>query len=194
MAPEERTEPPLGTVTFVLADVEPESAVERPERIIDAAVATHRGPGSTAWARAPARWPCSSPPPARSPPRTRSNAPWRGDARSEPVREARLRLGIHARGRPEALRAPGLWGGRRSRRASPTRDVAHGGQALLSSVTASLVADAPPPGAWLVDLGTHRLRDLSARSGSSSCASIDSSTSFRRCAPSMRWPTTCRCS
>jgi hypothetical protein len=43
MAPEERTEPPLGTVTFVLADVEPESAVERPERIIDAAVATHRG-------------------------------------------------------------------------------------------------------------------------------------------------------
>jgi predicted ATPase/DNA-binding CsgD family transcriptional regulator len=39
--------------------------------------------------------------------------------------------------------------------------VAHGGQTLLSSVTAALVADALPPGAWIRDLGLQRLRDLS---------------------------------
>jgi predicted ATPase/DNA-binding CsgD family transcriptional regulator len=41
------------------------------------------------------------------------------------------------------------------------RDIAHEGQTLLSSATASLVAEALPQGALLVDLGTHRLRDLS---------------------------------
>jgi predicted ATPase len=40
-------------------------------------------------------------------------------------------------------------------------DAAHGGQTLVSSVTASLVADALPEGTRLNDLGTHRLRDLS---------------------------------
>ena len=40
-------------------------------------------------------------------------------------------------------------------------DVAHAGQSLLSSATADLVADALPDDAGLVDLGVHRLRDLS---------------------------------
>jgi predicted ATPase/DNA-binding CsgD family transcriptional regulator len=41
------------------------------------------------------------------------------------------------------------------------RDIAHGGQTLLASGTASLVADSLPADAWLVDAGVHRLRDLS---------------------------------
>jgi class 3 adenylate cyclase len=41
------------------------------------------------------------------------------------------------------------------------RDVAHGGQTLLASATASLAADSLPEGGWLVDAGVHRLRDLS---------------------------------
>ncbi|HEV8652466.1 MAG TPA: hypothetical protein VG276_24535 [Actinomycetes bacterium] len=41
------------------------------------------------------------------------------------------------------------------------RDVAHGGQTLLSAATAALATDALPAGARLVDLGVHRLRDLS---------------------------------
>jgi predicted ATPase/DNA-binding CsgD family transcriptional regulator len=41
------------------------------------------------------------------------------------------------------------------------RDIAHEGQTLLSSPTASLVGEALPEGAVLRDLGTHRLRDLS---------------------------------
>ncbi|HCT81518.1 MAG TPA: LuxR family transcriptional regulator [Micromonosporaceae bacterium] len=46
-------------------------------------------------------------------------------------------------------------------RCARLRDVAHGGQTLLSSSTASIVDGALPDGAWLVDLGMHRLRDLS---------------------------------
>jgi predicted ATPase/DNA-binding CsgD family transcriptional regulator len=46
-------------------------------------------------------------------------------------------------------------------RGARLRDIAHEGQTLLSSATASLVADALPKGAVLRDLGTHRLRDLS---------------------------------
>jgi predicted ATPase/DNA-binding CsgD family transcriptional regulator len=45
-------------------------------------------------------------------------------------------------------------------RCARLRDIAHEGQTLLSSATASLVADALPEGARLRDLGTHRLRDL----------------------------------
>ncbi|HKA85192.1 MAG TPA: LuxR C-terminal-related transcriptional regulator [Acidimicrobiales bacterium] len=46
-------------------------------------------------------------------------------------------------------------------RCARLRDIAHQGQTLLSSATAELVADAPPEGVELRDLGIHRLRDLS---------------------------------
>ncbi|HET6662780.1 MAG TPA: NB-ARC domain-containing protein, partial [Acidimicrobiales bacterium] len=46
-------------------------------------------------------------------------------------------------------------------RCARLRDIAHGGQILLSAATSSLVADALPHGSALRDLGTHRLRDLS---------------------------------
>ena len=39
---------------------------------------------------------------------------------------------------------------------------AHGGQVVLSQVTAELVREALPPGARLRDLGAHRLKDLQA--------------------------------
>jgi predicted ATPase/class 3 adenylate cyclase/DNA-binding CsgD family transcriptional regulator len=39
-------------------------------------------------------------------------------------------------------------------------DSAHGGQTVLSAVTAALVSHSLPPGVWLKDLGEHRLRDL----------------------------------
>ncbi|HEX2273493.1 MAG TPA: LuxR C-terminal-related transcriptional regulator [Acidimicrobiales bacterium] len=48
------------------------------------------------------------------------------------------------------------------RRCARLRDIAAGGQTLLSAVTASLVADALPRGMSLRDLGLHRLRDLSS--------------------------------
>jgi len=45
-------------------------------------------------------------------------------------------------------------------RCARIRDAAHGGQTLLSQLTAELVRDALPPDASLRDLGLHRLRDL----------------------------------
>jgi predicted ATPase/DNA-binding CsgD family transcriptional regulator/class 3 adenylate cyclase len=69
------------------------------------------------------------------------------------------RIGLHT---GEALlRDDRHYAGAALHRATRLRDVAHGGQTLLSSVTAELVGDALPPGATLADLGAHRLRDLS---------------------------------
>ncbi len=46
-------------------------------------------------------------------------------------------------------------------RAARVRNIAHGGQTVLSDTTRGLVADALPDGASLRDLGIHRLKDLS---------------------------------
>jgi predicted ATPase/class 3 adenylate cyclase/DNA-binding SARP family transcriptional activator len=46
-------------------------------------------------------------------------------------------------------------------RAARLTDVAHGGQVVVSLATEQLVGDALPLGVGLVDLGEHRLRDLS---------------------------------
>lgn len=45
-------------------------------------------------------------------------------------------------------------------RCARLRDVAHVGQTIMSAATAAILADALPPGCWTVDLGVHRLRDL----------------------------------
>ncbi|MHB8467321.1 MAG: helix-turn-helix transcriptional regulator, partial [Acidimicrobiales bacterium] len=45
-------------------------------------------------------------------------------------------------------------------RCARLRNVAHGGQTVLSQATHDLVLDRLPDGSWLADLGTHRLRDL----------------------------------
>jgi predicted ATPase/DNA-binding CsgD family transcriptional regulator len=50
---------------------------------------------------------------------------------------------------------------RAAARCARLRDVAHGGQILLSATTASLASDVLPEGARIEDLGVRRLRDLS---------------------------------
>jgi class 3 adenylate cyclase len=45
-------------------------------------------------------------------------------------------------------------------RAAPVAAVGYGGQVLVSETAAALVRDRLPPGAWLADLGVHRLKDL----------------------------------
>lgn len=45
-------------------------------------------------------------------------------------------------------------------RTARIRDLAHGGQTLLSGVTEQLVTDRLPDGTWLVDLGSHPLRGV----------------------------------
>ena len=45
-------------------------------------------------------------------------------------------------------------------RTARLRELAHGGQTVLSGTTSDLVADALPDDAWLAELGAHVLRDL----------------------------------
>ena len=75
-----------------------------------------------------------------------------------PLAPIRLRIGVHT-GEVQ-LRDDGNYIGSTVNRAARLRDVAHGGQIVLSGTTEDLVVDRLPPDAWLTDLGTHRMRDL----------------------------------
>jgi predicted ATPase/DNA-binding CsgD family transcriptional regulator len=58
------------------------------------------------------------------------------------------------------LRDEGNYAGPTINRTARLRDLAHGGQTVLSGATEDMVVDRLPAGAWLTDLGTHQLRDL----------------------------------
>ena len=70
----------------------------------------------------------------------------------------KLRIGVHT-GQVQ-LRDEGNYIGPTINRTARLRDLAHGGQTVLSGATEQLVADWLPDDAWLADLGTHELRDL----------------------------------
>jgi predicted ATPase/class 3 adenylate cyclase len=69
----------------------------------------------------------------------------------------RVRMGIHSGEASES--AAGLVG-LDIHRAARIAAVAHGGQVVLSASTAALLRDRLPDGAFLRDLGSHRLKDL----------------------------------
>ncbi|HYR13538.1 MAG TPA: adenylate/guanylate cyclase domain-containing protein, partial [Mycobacterium sp.] len=73
----------------------------------------------------------------------------------EPIR---LRIGVHT-GEVQ-LRDEANYIGPTINRTARLRDLAHGGQTVLSATTSDLVCDRLPPDAWLSDLGTHPIRDL----------------------------------
>ncbi len=104
------------------------------------------------WSRAKvtALWPLLPARPTRWPP------PWNCSGRRwHPIR---LRLGVHT-GEIQ-LRDDANYAGPSINRTARLRDLAHGGQTVLSGVTEALVVDRLPDGVWLTDLGTHPLRDL----------------------------------
>ena len=70
----------------------------------------------------------------------------------------RLRIGIHT-GEVQ-LRDEANYIGATINRTARLRNIAHGGQTVVSQTTHDLVADRLPAGTSLVDLGIHRLRDL----------------------------------
>jgi predicted ATPase/class 3 adenylate cyclase len=70
----------------------------------------------------------------------------------------RVRMGLHA---GTATERAGDYFGRTLNRAARIMSAGHGGQVLCSAAVGELVRDALPPGSALVDLGKHRLRDLS---------------------------------
>lgn len=70
----------------------------------------------------------------------------------------RIRTGLHT---GEALQTETGYAGMAVHRAARICAAAHGGQILVSQATRELVADAGPDGMNLLDLGEHRLKDLS---------------------------------
>ena len=153
---------PTGTVTLLLADVEgstrlwetqPEemtAAIARLDDTLSGLVAAHdgvrpveQGEGDSfvlAFARA-------------------SDAVACGLAlQRAPLAPIRLRIGINT-GEIQ-LRDEGNYIGPTINRTARLRDLAHGGQTVLSGATEAMVLDHLPDDAWLNDLGTHPLRDL----------------------------------
>src|SRR5579875_2291805 len=153
---------PTGTVTLLLADVEgstrlwetqPEemtAAIARLNRVACDVIAAHdgvrpveQGEGDSfvaAFARA-------------------SDAVATAlELQRAPLSPIRLRIGVHT-GEIQ-LRDEGNYAGPTINRTARLRDLAHGGQTVLSGATEQLVVDRLPEGAWLTDLGTHPLRDL----------------------------------
>ncbi len=153
---------PTGMATLLLADVEGSTrlwenqpdemtaAVTRFEQTVSEVVAVHdgvrpveQGEGDSfvaAFARASDAVACAL------------------ELQRAPLAPMRLRIGVHT-GEVQ-LRDEGNYAGPTINRTARLRDLAHGGQTVLSGATEDMVVDRLPAGAWLTDLGTHPLRDL----------------------------------
>ena len=156
------SELPTGTVTLLLADVEGSTrlwqtqpdemttAVARLDTALADLLAAHggvrpveQGEGDSfvaAFARASDAVACAL------------------NLQRAPLAPLRLRIGVHT-GQVQ-LRDEGNYIGPTINRTARLRDLAHGGQTVLSGSTEQLVADWLPDDAWLTDLGSHELRDL----------------------------------
>lgn len=156
------SELPTGTVTLLLADVEgstrlwetqPEvmtQAVARLDQTLADAVVAHggvrpveQGEGDSfvvAFARAADALACAI------------------ALQRAPLAPIKLRIGLHTG--DIQLRDEGNYIGPTINRTARLRDLAHGGQTVLSGATELLVIDQLPPDVTLTDLGTHPLRDL----------------------------------
>ena len=153
---------PTGTVTLLLADVEGSTrlwqtqpgqmtaAVARLDRTLADVVAAHggvrpveQGEGDSfvvAFGRAGDAVACAL------------------ALQRAPLAPIRLRIGVHTG--DVQLRDEGNYIGPTINRTARLRDLAHGGQTVLSATTSDLVIDQLPSDAWLTDLGLHSLRDL----------------------------------
>jgi predicted ATPase/class 3 adenylate cyclase/DNA-binding CsgD family transcriptional regulator len=153
---------PTGTVTLLLADVEGSTrlwetqpdemsaAVARLDRTLAEVVVAHegvrpveQGEGDSfviAFARASDAVACAL------------------DLQRAPLAPIHLRIGVHTG--EVRLRDEGNYMGPTINRTARLRDLAHGGQIVLSAAAEVLVIDQLPDGACLTDLGSHPLRDL----------------------------------
>src|SRR6202795_4677699 len=75
-----------------------------------------------------------------------------------PLAPIRLRIGVHT-GEVQ-LRDEGNYAGPTINRTARLRDLAHGGQTVLSGATEPLVVDRLPEGVWLTELGSFPLRGV----------------------------------
>ncbi len=160
---------PLGTVTFLLTDIEGSTqlweraadamptAVARHYEILDEAIRAHggvrpveQGEGDSvvgAFSRAGDALAA-----ALTAQRMLVVEPWPDGV------ELRVRMALHTG--DAQLRDGGNYFGAAVIRCARLRSAAHGGQVLLSQATYDLVCDRLPEDVELIDLGAHRLRDL----------------------------------
>src|SRR6202163_446571 len=153
---------PTGTVTLLLADVEGSTrlwetqpaemtaAVAQLDRTMCDIIAAHhgvrpveQGEGDSfvvAFARASDAVACAL------------------QLQRAPLAPIRLRIGVHT-GEIQ-LRDDANYIGPTINRTARLRDLAHGGQTVLSGATEAMIVDRLPADVWLTDLGTHPLRDL----------------------------------
>lgn len=156
------SELPTGTVTLLLADVEGSTrlweteadamtaAFARLDRTLSDLLAAHggvrpveQGEGDSfvvAFPRASAAVACAL------------------ALQRAPLAPIRLRIGLHT-GEVQ-LRDGCNYVGSTINRTARLRDLAHGGQTVLSGTTEDIVVDALPDDAWLTDLGRHELRGI----------------------------------
>lgn len=81
------------------------------------------------------------------------------DLQQAPLAPVQLRVAVHT-GEVQ-LGDSGCCTGPAVNRAARLRDLAHGGQVVVSGTTHDLVIDHLPDDVWLADLGTHALREMS---------------------------------
>jgi class 3 adenylate cyclase len=159
-------QPPSGTVTFLLTDLEgstrlweqdPEAmkaAIARHDELLEEAIAAHRGfvfarmGDGMAAAFATARDAISG---AAAIQRALADEPW---GTASPLR---ARIGLHT---DEGVIVDGGYASQPVNRCSRLMAAAHGGQVVVSGATEALVRDQLHEGMGLIDLGAHRLRDL----------------------------------
>src|SRR5262245_22438584 len=158
---------PLGTVTFLFTDLESSTrlwedypdamreALARHDAILRDAVASHGGSVVKTTGDGLHAVFITAPDAARAAVDAQVNLL----AESWPLPERlKVRMGLHT-GAAEIRE--GDYYGSAVNRAARVAASAHGGQIVLSHVSEELVRDALPAGVGLMDLGEHRLRDLS---------------------------------
>jgi predicted ATPase/class 3 adenylate cyclase/DNA-binding CsgD family transcriptional regulator len=156
------SELPTGTVTLLLADVEgstrlwqtqPDNmsaAVARLDRTLSDLVATHSGVRPVEQGEGDSFVVAFG--------RASDAVAFALQLQRTPLSPISLRIGLHT-GEVQ-LRDEANYVGPTINRAARLRDLAHGGQTVLSATTSDLLADGLPADAWMLDLGTHPLRDL----------------------------------
>jgi class 3 adenylate cyclase len=156
------SELPTGTVTLLLADVEGSTrlwqtqpdemsaAVARLDRALSDLVAVHNGVRPVEQDEGDSFVVVFA--------RASDAAAFAVQLQRTPLSPISLRIGLHT-GEVQ-LRDEANYIGPTINRAARLRDLAHGDQTVLSATTTDLLADGLPADAWLLDLGSHTLRDL----------------------------------
>ena len=166
--PAEAAKLPTGTVTFLLTDIEGSTKLwtERPRAMFQA-VSRHHALIGNAVTRRGGQMPRDQGEGdsifaafGRASDAVAAALDIQLALNSEPWPEGvslRVRIGIHT-GEPQL--SEGNYFGQTVSRCARLRGLAHGGQTLISGVTAALVRDDMPSGTATKDLGSHRLKDF----------------------------------